>query len=194
MQAKGEASVWLILWSPSLEMCCLMFFCQPSTVWHMVTMMTVVAAVWIQCLPCARNSFQSNSSQPVPWPFDTIHVVVTRTIIALLFHNCNFATVMKCGVTDMQDVWYATPVDRSFDRLRTTASAPCMDSLNYLWSLWTRDTAVPFLEAGKQESLRVKCEVPKSCSYACSMGIRFQFLTISKSLYLAFRMRLTIEG
>lgn len=63
-QAKGEACVWLVSWSPNLEMCCLMFFCQPSTVWHMVTMKTVVAAVCIQCLPCARNSAQPNSSQP----------------------------------------------------------------------------------------------------------------------------------
>lgn len=63
-QAKGEAYVWLVSWSPNLGMCCLMFFCQPSTVWHMVTMKTVVAAVCIQCLPCARNSAQPNSSQP----------------------------------------------------------------------------------------------------------------------------------
>lgn len=63
VQAKGEA-YWHLSLRSRLEMCCLMFLCQPSTVWPLVTRMTVRAAVYIQCWLCARLSSQPRGSQP----------------------------------------------------------------------------------------------------------------------------------
>ena len=52
------------------------------------------------------------------WLSSTVpHVVIppTRTLLFLLLHNWNSATVMSHNVSDMQDIWYATPEKGSFE-------------------------------------------------------------------------------
>ena len=66
------------------------------------------AVVTTELKVCSKQTFigQCFSTFLMLQPFNTVlHVVVTpnHTIISLLFHNCNFATVMNCNVNIFGD-------------------------------------------------------------------------------------------